>query len=66
MENLSVEDLTIIFEALNERSKALDETSRKGISIKIRKVASEEYKETNEVWGKIERLLIERQDKKNK
>jgi len=63
MENLSIEELTIIFEALNERSKALDEVSRKGISIKIRTIASEEYKETNSVWGKVERILMEKSKK---
>jgi hypothetical protein len=63
MKNLSAEDLTIIYEALKERSNALDEVSRKGISIKIRKIASEEYKETNSVWGKIEKILIEKTKK---
>lgn len=65
MENLSVEDLEIIFEAMSERSKALSETSRNGISIKIRKVATEEFNETNAVWGKVERLLIEKRNNKN-
>jgi hypothetical protein len=65
MENLSDEELIVIYEALRERSLVLDETSRKGISIKIRKVASEEYKETNAVWDKVGKLLSERQNKKH-
>lgn len=64
MEKLTKEDLHVVFEALKERSNALDEASRKGISAKLRKVALEEYKETNKVWGKVERKLIELSNQK--
>lgn len=64
MEELNQDELHIVYEALKERSAALDEASRKGISAKLRKVASEEYKETLNVWGKVERKLIELSNQK--
>ena len=64
MEELNQDELNIIYEALKERSAALDEASRRGISSKLRKVASEEYKENNKVWEKIERKLIALSNKK--
>ena len=60
MEELTKDELHIVYEALKERSSALDECSRKGITSQIRKVASEEYKATNKVWDKIEKILIEK------
>jgi hypothetical protein len=64
MEELSLDELNVIYEALKERSNALDEASRRGISSKLRKVALEEYKQNSEVWGKIEKILIEKSKQK--
>lgn len=56
MENLSLETLNTICEALSERSRATSEASRNALTISMRKAAEEDFNKTNKAWKEVEEL----------
>lgn len=66
MEKLSKEELNIIYDALKERYNVLSEIARNGLTTNIKKTATKELTETGLVWGKVERILIEKVNEKVK
>jgi len=56
MENLSLETLDTICEALSERSRGTSEASRNALTMSMRKAAEEDMGKTHKAWEEVEKL----------